>query len=369
MKENDYKEVARIGDRLTITARGNLRIEASSHSKNGTGIMGIFQILVALDFLGKAYPIAIVPLYHSPLPEQRGLIPIHIISDKEGMFGRQCPMCKKTFRMTQCSYQCFCPYCGFEDSNMRFLTEKQKMYSEEYINLFVQSQQRKEDFAIDLTEVTESPLKYCEISEQSTYECENCKIQFNIEGVYGFCPNCGHRNSKQVVNKLLDNLLDSINNPPYDPDIYKEKYNEELLNAVEKCVSHFQGFANDIRKQISMLPMTPKRRKSILSINFQHLDVARDELFELIDINLYKSMTKNGIYKIEKYFCLRHVINKKNSVIDEDYQRRTNDPNPDYAVGKLVRGDKQLVCEMISLTKDLINNLYEGYLSICSIDN
>ena len=59
---------------------------------------------------------------------------IDINPDEEGFTGRECPKCKKYFKIkfeTGLPIQChICPYCGFKGSIDEFLTEDQDKYAE-----------------------------------------------------------------------------------------------------------------------------------------------------------------------------------------------------------------------------------------------
>lgn len=146
-------------------------------------------------------------------PNFRVSIPL----DEEGYFGRECPACRRIFRMHNADYEALpdelvltCPYCGHKEDHSEFMTKQQRdrvtrvaidagnqMISEMLDksfesmarstrnNRFVKVTHRSKPFLPEpLPGINEERL----VRERT---CPNCEIRYAVFGDHRFCPVSG----------------------------------------------------------------------------------------------------------------------------------------------------------------------------------
>jgi hypothetical protein len=156
---------------------------------------------------------------------------IKIEPDVDGYTGRECPSCKKYFKIKggtglPGSPPCHCPYCNHVGSPNEFFTEDQIEYAKSVVlNKFsaaflasLKTLERRPDprafisIGIKISGSPEPVIHYSEQELEERVTCSACTLQYAIYGAFGYCPDCGVHNSLQIVNANLDltvKLLDS----------------------------------------------------------------------------------------------------------------------------------------------------------------
>ena len=287
---------------------------------------------------------------------------IKIHPDTEGYTGRECPACEKYFKIRfgtglPGEVDCHCPYCNEIASHNKFWTKQQIDYARSVAMNQITSQflgqmkkmERKPDrnkfMSIGIT-VSGSPtpiIRYQENELEEKVTCENCTLEYTIYGIFGYCPDCGVHNSKQMANANFDLILKMLDLASQaDGDIS----NKLIENAMEDAISAFDGFG---REQCA---------GTYKGISFQNIAKARDRILREQQLDISEGISPDEWSFVATQFQKRHLLAHKMGIIDEDYCRNTG-TNP-MLVGRKVSISKDDVeCLMGHLTK-VGENIYSG---------
>lgn len=196
-------------------------------------------------------------------------INVPIPTDDTGMVGRECPNaeCEGYFKLqpgtglTGEDLDCVCPYCGHRGKPDQFWTKEQIEYAKSYafraIGDIVTRQLKKLEFnhpprgafgigiSMTLKEGPRAPLRhYREKALETEVVCDQCTLRYSVFGVFGFCPDCGCHNSRQILEKNLDLAMKVIEFSQAAPT---PEITENLVqNALEDVVSAFDGFGREL---------------------------------------------------------------------------------------------------------------------------
>lgn len=239
-------------------------------------------------------------------------------SDEKGYIGRECPNseCEGYFKVLpgtgiQGANECYCPYCGYKGQQNEFFTKDQIEYIRSYGKRFV---------ADALTPGRAIPIHNYREKDLETYiECSNCTLKYAVYGVFGFCPDCGQHNSMQILQKnlkVVQKMLDVAKLIEHDTA-------ERIIqNALESCISSFDGFGRELVKIHRTKSKFPDK---INKISFQSLDGAKESIRIHYEFNLDQGISGEE-WKIAKIsFQKRHLLAHKMGIIDEEYLRRSDD--------------------------------------------
>jgi hypothetical protein len=356
----DFEEIAHTGGKIQITTDGTIGMsQLSDHrsawfvirsSYNGFPLQHVPMVGMGMNFPPGPYPSVLV----------------FIGSDREGFFGRKCRSCNEYFRTTRPSDPCCCPYCGNVDTSLSYMTEAQLQYINAYADEYYRMLRTKQDITIDLDEIAKrlqdnrSHLYYTENRQQTLTKCDNCNCEFDIIGLYGFCPSCQKRNSLQIFIREISHIKERIDKPRY-PETEREKREAEWKDVVAAIVSTFDGFAGDINKQLLRLPCTPKRRKETSEISYQNISNAQPKLLELWGIDLFKGMSTEDKEFLLKMLQKRHLFVHRSGVVDQEYIDRSHDHS--VRIGRKIRIRSSEATRLISVILVAGNNLYLEYES------
>ncbi|MFC2150276.1 hypothetical protein ACFLQV_02110 [Calditrichota bacterium] len=252
-------------------------------------------------------------------------------SDSEGMFGRVCPLCKSEFRSTYSGVLIYCPYCGLQNRLERFITDNQINYLERVRQLVIEAINEKESRELDLDEIINDLPKnksrpsylIVENRQQSIYECVGCSEKYDVIGEYGSCPKCGMLNAEDLVNKKFNALIQKLNREVENLRINPEDIPDTYLS---QSVSIFEAMAGFVRDRLAMLPMYPNRRKEVKRLSFQRIDDAVSNLTDWFGFDIQKSIKIEDKDFVSKMFLRRHLFIHNNGQVDEEYQKKANDP-------------------------------------------
>lgn len=292
---------------------------------------------------------------------------IQIDPDEEGYIGRECPnnSCLRYFKITPGTgltepAPCHCPYCGHEAEHDQFFTPAQIEYAQSMVYRQVAGAFQKDlkalefdhkpkgGFGIGISlKVTNSPLPpvhhYQEEQLETKVICDKCTLNFAIYGVFGWCPDCGSHNSLHILNKNLE-LADKqlALAKTLDKDL-----SEHLIgDALENIVSTFDGFGRELCSQ----------RGS--EIRFQNITAARRRVQEAFAFDFAAGLNTEAWAAALRAFEKRHLLAHKMGVVDEDYVRKTLDP--DAIVGRRIRISPEEISQTIEIVKSLGQKLFQG---------
>ena len=286
---------------------------------------------------------------------------IKIQPDGEGYTGRECPACEKYFKIKfgtglPGEVPCHCPYCNETASHNQFWTKQQIEYAKSVALNEISSQllgqmkkmERKPDrnafISIGIS-VKGSPvpiIHYLENELEEKVTCENCTMEYAIYGIFGYCPDCGVHNSKQMAIANFDlvlKMLDLASNA--DADIA----NKLIENALEDAISAFDGFGREHCSEIS-------------KISFQNIIKARERIQKEQNIDISDGITPEEWEFVSAQFQKRHLLAHKMGIVDEEYCRNTSTSS--YQVGRKVTITPEDVKLLIGYLTKIGENIYNG---------
>lgn len=246
------------------------------------------------------------------------------IPTQNGFFGRECnnPDCKRYFKIHQDSLkdEMYCPYCGLLFNKNELWTQDQLKYAQENAkeeamvyasneiikmlsNTFgKQSGSSKKSF-LNISFKPGSPYRKKYISPptekeiDSEIECSECKAEFQVYGIFGYCPLCKCDNI-MIYDTNISIILTEIENA--------SDKNRALRHAYNDLVSTFEDFCK-------------KRNKTQIKYNFQNLDNAEKFFKDAYRINLFDGFKKDEVLTMKRLFQKRHVYQHNKGVIDQKY--------------------------------------------------
>lgn len=287
---------------------------------------------------------------------------VKINPDSEGYTGRECPACEKYFKIKfgtglPGTVPCHCPYCNEVASHDQFWTKQQIEYAKSVALNQISSQligqmkkmERKPDrnafISIGIS-VKGSPtpiIHYRENELEEKVTCESCTMEYAIYGFFGYCPDCGVHNSKQMafanfdlIMKMLD--LASTNS---DTDIA----NKLIENALEDAISAFDGFGREHCSEVS-------------KISFQNIIKARERVQNERNFDISAGITTDEWAFVSAQFQKRHLLAHKMGIIDEEYCRNTGAGS--HLVGRKVTITSGDVKQLIGHLTKIGENIYRG---------
>jgi hypothetical protein len=273
---------------------------------------------------------------------------ISLQPDEEGYTGRECPACEKYFKIKfgtglPGDVDAHCPYCNHIGPHKEFFTKQQIEYAHSVVlnkvsNDFhnaMKKLERKPDrnqfVSIGIT-VKGNPIPITHYSETELEEkitCDCCTLQYAIYGVFGFCPDCGIHNSKQMLDANFELILKMLE---FASTADKAIADRLIENAIEDAISSFDGFGREICNG------------TIKVISFQNIEAASKRLLEVQGLDIANGVDVEDWQFVKEQFQKRHLLAHRMGVIDEEYQRKTN-------------GDTSMIGRKVSITTDDVERL------------
>jgi hypothetical protein len=236
----------------------------------------------------------------------------------QGFLGRACNNsdCKRYFKIHKDSIkpQMYCPYCGVAFPNDQLWTDDQLSYAKEVaadvIMPLVQKQlsdmlSRTLRHSKHVTFEPARPARRPEPRAPTEHEvdselmCPECETQFQVDGIFGYCPGCRAENLR-----LYDANLEIIrrevtvsNNP-----------DRALRHAYNDLVSTFEAFC---RKEA--------QRRAIGTARFQNIDHTRQLFRDHCGIDILAGLTTQQIRQLKRVFEKRHVGEHTEGIVSERY--------------------------------------------------
>ena len=290
-------------------------------------------------------------------------------ADDNGYFGRECPIqeCLGYFKVTPGTgvkgpAPCHCPYCGHAGDNNTFWTQEQLEYAKSVAMREFSDALRKDlrsmefehrptgGFGIGISMKFKPgaplPIKhYQEKQLETEVVCDHCTLRYAIYGVFGWCPDCGIHNSLQI---LLKNLELARKELALAESVDKELATHLIGDALENVVSAFDGFGRE----------TCARKGS--DIQFQNLVGARRRVQDALALDFADVLAPDQWDSVCRVFQKRHLLAHKMGVVDDDYIKKTNDPNA--ILGRKVNVSRDEVTASIGLVEALGKRLFDGTL-------
>jgi len=326
----------------------------------------------AVFFLAVSYdgtPLHFIPMrgVGAPFRQISPSLLVPITSDREGMFGRQCPACHTYFRSRHVGPVEFCPYCELQADNVQFTTRNQHQFIQAYCRAAQEALRSDESVTIDLDALADALPEnragwiYTEERQQRRVTCGGCKNEFDIMGEFGACPKCGARNNGAVLDSTLDSLMARFEVAKVELTDRQERGNEwqRLLVA---AVSAFEGAANDLRAALLRLPHTPRRRAELSSLSLQNITQAGERLAAWFGFDILDGLDETEKQFLKRMVHRRHLLTHRAGVVDEEYLAYTGDTS--VRKGQRIRVDSREVPRAIDLLRRVGANFCAGHASI-----
>lgn len=286
-------------------------------------------------------------------------VSVDIKPDDGGFMGRECPNCEKYFKIKPGTgipdySDCYCPYCHHFGPQDEFWTKQQIEYAQFVVlNKFTgdllksmkkleRKPNRNQSISIGISvKGRPTPITYYtekELEEKVT--CSACTLEYTIYGAFGYCPDCGIHNSKQIVVANFDLILKILDLAKGATAEIREKLIE---NALEDCISAFDGFAREHCSRLND------------KISFQNIANARGKLIADHGFDIAKGLSENDWDFVMAQFQKRHLLAHKMGIIDEEYVTKTSISNDE--IGKKVKIIESDVNNLIEALSTIISNI------------
>jgi hypothetical protein len=271
-------------------------------------------------------------------------ITIQIQADEDVFTGRECPKsdCEGYFKIEFGTglkgegLPCHCPYCWHTVAHDHFWTKEQIEYAKSVAMSQITDALHKDlkklefdhkprgGFGIGIS-MKFNPGKpipihyYREKLLETEIVRSNCTLRYSVYGVFAFCPDCGQHNSLQILNKNLEvvgKMLDLAG------DAERELAERLIENALEDCISAFDGFGREICRVHAKASTNPDK---VDTISFQNLDGAKQNVAVLFKLDLAAGLTEDEWKAAVRGFQKRHLLSHKMGVVDAEYIRKSGD--------------------------------------------
>jgi hypothetical protein len=161
--------------------------------------------------------------------------------------------------------------------------------------------------------------RYRESKLETEVVCERCTLRYTIYGVFGFCPDCAVHNSLQILNKNLELVQKLL----AVAETQESQVAQHLIeNALEDCVSAFDGFGRETCRVFAAKAAKPKKAAEI---RFQNIASARDRVREHFTVDFAATAELEDWGDILRAFQKRHLLAHKMGVVDDDYLSATGE--------------------------------------------
>jgi len=304
---------------------------------------------------------------------------ISLPKDADGYLGRECTedQCERYFKikpgtgLTGEDLPCHCPYCGHAGPMNSFHTKSQIEYATSVVKRQVTDAVARDlkDMArgfnrrkrgglfsikMDVMSSSSSLRYYSEEELETNIECANCTLQYSVYGVFAFCPDCGQHNSLQILDKNLEVVGKMLD---FAAEADAELAEKLIENALEDCVSAFDGFGRELCRVHAKRASSPSKAEKI---SFQNLEGAKANVSSLFGYNLSARVTADEWQAANRGFQKRHVVAHKMGVVDQEYLDKTNDS--EATVGRKIMITEEDVRSMVAAARKIAGE-FSIYLS------
>ena len=281
-------------------------------------------------------------------------VSVSLPTDNKGMLGRECPQCKKYFKVKPGTglktSDCICPYCEHKSASGNFSTPDQIEYAKS-IAVRQTLGPILEDFQRSLKSLEHSsnefisfkveshgfefPIKYyTEKDLETEVLCDSCGLFFAVYGIFASCPDCSRLTSMSIFRKSLEasrKRLDVISK--LQPD-ETELHEVILMDALAAGVSSFDSLGKRLAREFPF--SIPEKPRNL----FQNLDALEEALSKTLSTKLTDLITEDEYKKLYYLFQVRHISSHNFGEIDSDFVKKVNcDPKLIGTKPVVVKGD------------------------------
>ncbi len=304
-----------------------------------------------------------------------GSVSVTIPPDEEGFTGRECPQpeCEGYFKvefgtgLKGNGLPCHCPYCGHITGHDQFWTKGQIEYAKSVAKRKIVDTLHKDlkkmefdhkpkggfiSMSMKFTPGRRTPIhQYQEERLETEVTCATCTLRYAVYGVFAFCPDCGLHNSLQILHGNLDVVRKMLDMAAGAEKELAEKLAE---NALEDCVSAFDGFGRELCRIYADRARNPAKLKQV---SFQNLEAAKSTVLGTFGVDLSAHVAVDEWQSAVQSFQKRHVIAHKMGVVDQEYTAKTGDMRA--VVGRKIGIGANEVSDLAAIVSKLATRLSE----------
>lgn len=266
---------------------------------------------------------------------------------ENGFIGRKCKNlnCLHYFKVDE-KYSLesiYCPYCGESFDAKELLTTDQSIHKDNSTNAEIQyyTDKMAQELLRKVTKGSQGMIftpaniqkknviaGYSERIVDSEINCPECKIDFQVNGIFGYCPGCKSENLLiyDANIKIIENEINTSTNPE-----------RQLRHAYSDLVSTFERYCVNKSALID----------DSNAGSFQNIYDARRYFKKVLGINILIDVTNDQDLAMRRTFQKRHLYTHSQGIINEKYI-------------KYVPEDKCLINQRALLSFDELKNASEG---------
>lgn len=179
------------------------------------------------------------------------------------------------------------------------------------------------------------------MSQQST--CEQCGFRYASVGAAFFCPACGHNSSLSTFDDAVNTVRRTMAAMPAirdallaasDENVAEDAVRHTYENSLVKLVSSFQRFADGLFDTVPGRDRFQPRRNV-----FQNLAESSTLWRDALGKGYEDMLTESELALLERYFQQRHVLVRRDGIVDEQYLERSGDVSFEVGQRLVVRSD------------------------------
>jgi uncharacterized Zn-finger protein len=237
---------------------------------------------------------------------------------EKGFFGRECnnPECGKYFKVHEDSLddEMYCPYCAESFQKEDLLTKDQTNYAKEVTkekveqmvhedlqNIFKKASKNSKFLEYKSSKRRKKNIrpKYKEKKIDSEFICPYCDCNFQVYGVFGYCPGCKKENIL-IYDANATSILQEIND--------SKNKERSLRHAYSDIVSTFEIFCKNKAKKVTSE-----------TTNFQDIYKTRRFFKKHLETDILEDLTNDQELTFKRIFHKRHVYDHNDGIISEKY--------------------------------------------------
>lgn len=294
-----------------------------------------------------------------------GRMTVSMPIDEEGYVGRECPSCRRHFRVQSQDYEAlpddqrlWCVYCGHDDEASIFITTQQITrarraatdYAEQLVRRSlgkalqgISSRSRNSLVRIEHRSTPFRPRPLPGIDEERLIRertCPGCDLRYAVFGEHRFCPTCG---SLPALATALDSLaadvlrLDALSDVPTSTRAQLREsgaLDRTYVDTIENAVAVVETLAKRVfEDRVPDAEVVLRRRGQV----FQRLDDLADLFERHLSIDV-RSGVETEWAALKASWAIRHVFTHCDGIVDAKYFA-------DVPTSPLRQGQRLLVSE------------------------
>jgi hypothetical protein len=342
---------------------------------SGTGFRAIYQVALSIDGKHLLATVSAGGIGSTSICPQPSVLTF-VQSDEQGMWGRNCPACRKYFRTDHVMGDTTCPYCYVIATDLAFVSQDQRKYLTACYDAFARAYLQKKSTAVDMAQISDEKVAwhYSEVKQQFHFVCRTngCKCQTDILGQFGYCPRCGRSNGRAIFLQTVDSELTRLEEVKATVSDRREREDVWEKMTVD-AVSRLEALGKHLRRRLLRFPLTAHRRKELERLSFQQLTNADRLLKQWFDIGLLewagtaanprRQVRPPDVNFIRVMVQKRHILIHNGGVVDQEYLDNTADTSVqlDERIRIRSKDTKRFLALVRDTATNLLDNVEDGF--------